>query len=137
MIVVDTGPLIALFDPRERAHARTRRLLEQVAEPLVTTAPVLAEALHVLGPTTQGSRALREFVQRGGLQVWPLDDDALGRAFELMERHADCAMDLTDASLVTAAEAHRTTRLFTLEPRRFAPYRVRTGRTSRPFAPLE
>ena len=42
-------------------------------------------------------------------------------------------MDLADASLVAAAEALRSTTVFTLDRGDFAAYRARIGRTSKRF----
>ena len=65
MILVDTGPLIALFDPQDEQHNRCRAVLRGIREPILTTAPVLTEAFHTLGPASIGSDRLREFVQDG------------------------------------------------------------------------
>ena len=50
-----------------------------------------------------------------------------------MDDYADQPMDLADASLVTAAENLRTTKIFTLDRRDFLTYRAKIGRSSRPF----
>jgi predicted nucleic acid-binding protein len=136
VILVDTGPLVALFDPRDDAHAETRALLASVREPLSTTVAVLTEAFHLLDPSSRGSAALREFMNAGGMTVWFLSADSLARCFELMEQYADHPMDLADASLVTAAEHLRTTRIFTLDRRDFATYRARIGRSRKAFTLL-
>lgn len=127
MILVDTGPLIALFDPQNRQHARCVKALKEIQEPIITTTPVLTEAFHMLGPAGIGSDRLREFVENGGLPIWFFDRPALTRAFELMELYADHPMDLADASLVTAAEALGTRRVFTIDRSDFETYRVRRG----------
>jgi uncharacterized protein len=127
MILVDTGPLVALFDPQDDQHNRCRATLKGIREPLLTTIPVLTEAFHMLGPASIGSDRLREFVEDGGLSVWFLDRAWLTRAFELMELYADHPMDLADASLVAAAEALSTRRVFTIDRKDFDTYRVRRG----------
>jgi hypothetical protein len=127
MILVDTGPLIALFDPQDEQHQRCRRTLRRIREPLFTTTPVLTEAFHMLGPASIGSDRLREFVEGGGLSVWFFDRAGLTRCFELMELYADHPMDLADASLVTAAEALGMRRVFTIDRNDFETYRVRRG----------
>ncbi len=127
MILVDTGPLVALFDPKDEQHNRCRAILKEIRERVFTTTPVLTEAFHMLGPASIGSDRLREFVEGGGLFVWFLDRACLTRAFELMERYADHPMDLADASLVTAAEALGTRRVFTIDRKDFETYRVRRG----------
>ena len=127
MILVDTGPLVALFDPRDSHHARCREVLAAIREPLVTTVPVLTEAFHMLSPGSQGSDRLRDFLIRGGLSVWFMDKTGLERAFELMEQYADHPMDLADASIIVAAETLSTLRVFTIDRRDFDTYRVRRG----------
>jgi predicted nucleic acid-binding protein len=108
-------------------------VLKGIREPAVTTTPVLTEAFHILGPASIGSDRLREFVELGGLSVWFLDGRTLTRAFELMEVYADRPMDLADASLVTAAEALGTRRVFTIDRNDFETYRVRRGHRHQPM----
>ncbi len=47
-----------------------------------------------------------------------------------MEQYADHPMDLADASLLAAAEAFATTRVFTIDRRDFHTYRIRRGHRS-------
>jgi len=136
MILVDTGPLIALFDPKDGRHERCARTLQEVREPLQTTIPVLTEAFHMLGPESVGSDRLRDFIGRGGLSVWFFNEASLTRAFELMERYADHPMDLADASLVAAAELLGTRRIFTVDRNDFESYRVRRGHRQYAFEVL-
>lgn len=127
MILVDTGPLVALFDPKEAEHSRCREVLRGLTEPLGTTLATLTEAFHILSPDSIGSDRLREFVLQDGIQVLPLDRQALERAFELMEQYRDHPMDLADASLVAVAEALPTRKIFTLDRSDFSTYRLRRG----------
>ena len=127
MILVDTGPLIALFDPRDAQHVFCRTILQTIREGLVTTVAVLTEAFHMLGPASHGARNLRLFIQQGGLSVWFMDPTSVQRAFELMEQYADHPMDLADASLLVAAEMLPAQRIFTIDRQDFATYRVRRG----------
>jgi hypothetical protein len=127
MILVDTGPLVALFDPQDERHNRCRKTLKEIREPILTTTPVLTEAFHMLGPANLDSDRLREFVEVGGVSVWFLDRTWLARAFQLMDLYADHPMDLADASLIAAAEALGTRRVFTIDRRDFETYRIRRG----------
>ncbi|MCP3958467.1 MAG: PIN domain-containing protein [bacterium] len=127
MILVDTGPLVALFDPRDSQHQRCRTALQSLREPLVTTISVLTEAFHMLSPASIGSDRLRDFIQRGGLTIWFMDPQGVERAFELMERYADHPMDLADASLIVAAEKLKTQKIFTIDRDDFETYRIQRG----------
>jgi hypothetical protein len=131
--VVDTGPLVALFDPQDAQHERCVKALKAIKEPLVTTIPVLTEAFHMLGPASVGSDRLRDFIDNGGLSIWVFDRGTVRRAFEMMEQYADHPMDLADASLVAAAEAVGTRQVFTIDRKDFATYRVRRGHRHQPM----
>lgn len=127
MILVDTGPLVALFDPKDSKHQHCREVLRELTAPLGSTLPILTEAFHILSPDSIGSDRLRDFVLRNGLQILPLEREALERAFELMEQYRDQPMDLADASLIAIAERIPTRRIFTLDRKDFSIYRLRRG----------
>ncbi len=137
MTLVDAGPLVALFDPKDGEHVRCRTILKTLREPLRTTVPVLTEAFHILRPESVGSDQLRDFVAKRGLTVWFFDDRSLVRAFELMEQYGDHPMDLADASLVVAAESLGTRRVFTVDRTDFATYRVRRGHRQLAFEVIQ
>jgi uncharacterized protein len=127
MTLVDTGPLVALFDPADEDHELCRATLAAISGSIRTTTPVLTEAFHLLGPRTRGSANLRRFLSSGGLSVFLLDDRAFARSIALMEEYVSRGMDLADASLLAAAEALRVRRVFTLDRRDFRVYRARFG----------
>lgn len=137
MILVDTGPLVALFDPRDPDHQACRELLAGINEPLCSTVPVLTEACHLLAPGSIGAQRLMDFVSAQGLGVWFFDDRALQRAFGLMAQYADRPMDLADASLVVLAERSGQRRIFTLDRDDFAVYRIKKGHQSLAFEVLD
>jgi uncharacterized protein len=114
MIMVDTGPLVALFDPKDAMHSTALRTLKGLRESLMTTVAVLTETFHMLQPDSIGSDRLRDFVMQGGLDVWFFNRGALQRTFELMDQYSDQSMDLADASIIVAAEALQTLDVFTL-----------------------
>jgi uncharacterized protein len=127
MILVDTGPFVALFDPQDGEHTRCKEILHDIRAPLFTTIPVLTEAFHLLTPNSVGADRLRDFVLNGGTSLWFLDQTSTARAFELMEQYGDHPMDLADASVIVAAESLRTTKVFTLDLADFQRYRIRRG----------
>ena len=127
MILIDTGPLVALFDPADSAHRRCVAVLETIEETAATTVPALTVAFHLLQPASIGAQRLMDFVANGGLRVFFLDEQALGRAFELMIQYADAPMDFADASLVTMAESHDLRTIFTIDRNDFTTYRIKRG----------
>jgi uncharacterized protein len=133
MILADTGPLVAIYNPADPDHAACLSAAERLNARLVTTTSVLTEVFYFLGPASRGSNGLRTFVADGDIDIWHFDDRTLLRAFELMQIYADHPMDLADASLVTAAESLGLRTVFTLDNRDFATYRVCHGHRHYPF----
>lgn len=127
MILVDAGPLVAIFNPKDEDHRLCMGALKAFREPLVTTTPILTEAFHILGPGSVAGNRLRDFIQKDGVSTWFLDRQGLSRAFELMEVYADRPMDFADASLIAAAEKLDVRTIFTIDRNDFETYRVRRG----------
>lgn len=127
MILVDTGPLVALFDPADSWHGRCVHRLEGIIEPLCTTISALTEAFHLLTPSSLGAQRLMDFIAEGGLGVWFFDELSLSRALELMLRYSNVPMDLADASLVVAAEQLAARKVFTIDRKDFTVYRIQRG----------
>lgn len=130
MILVDAGPLVAIFDRDDRDHRRCASALEGLSAPMVTTWPALAEAMYILGDRTgwPGQDALWSLVLRQDLKLHGIDEPALRRARDLMNRYRGVPMDLADATLVAAAETLRTNRIFTLDAD-FGIYRMKGGKS--------
>lgn len=132
MILVDTGPLVAACDPADAGHTACRRVFAGLNEESATTTPVLTEAFHLLRRSKR-QMSLMEIVRHRGVTVATLEDRDLERCFELMVQYGDAPMDFADASLVAVAERSGVDRVFTLDRRHFAVYRMKRGHRHVPF----
>jgi predicted nucleic acid-binding protein len=114
-IIVDTGPLVAYLNRRDRWHRWVVDQMAALAPPLVTCEPVLTEAcflMHRAGG--RPAELLRKVAQRSLEIGIDIEDDA--SAIEsLMQRYADTPMSLADACLVRLTERLPDCRLFTLD----------------------
>jgi hypothetical protein len=128
MILVDSGPLVAMFDRRDREHRNVLDRFKRLSGPLVTTIPNLTEAAHLLGSGSTEIDALTDFIRRGACFMHIPDAPEIDRAFELKAEYADLPMDFADGSLIAAAETHNTVKIFTLDRRDFSVYRILRGR---------
>ena len=126
-IIVDAGPLVALFRARDEHHEAAKAVLQANPALLLTTWPVLTEASHFLGQA--GRRALLTFVRRGALRVEPSSAEDLPRLDELLAKYAQ--MDLADATLVNLAEKTGILEILTIDRRDFETYRPRSGKRFR------
>lgn len=130
MILIDTGPIVALFDKNDNYHDKCLSLLKTIKEPLITTMPVLTEAFYLLGFSWQVQDALWEFVNQGGIQIYDLKGEQFKRCRELMKKYKDLPMDLADATIVSAAETVNISTIFTID-KDFRIYRTKQGKNFR------
>jgi uncharacterized protein len=129
MILVDTGPLVALIHEDDNEHRICKDTFLTFSEPLGTVWPVLTEAMYLLSFSWDAQNALWEMIQAGAIEILPLGTDDVARMRELMRKYHDLPMDLADAALVRVAERERLRRVFTLDRRDFQIYRPsRMGR---------
>jgi predicted nucleic acid-binding protein len=126
-IIVDAGPLVALFLAGDRYHRQAKAVIEASRAVMLTTWPVVTEACHFLGQAHK--RALLTLIRRGGLRLAELAAEDLVRLDELIARHGK--MDFADATLVVLAERTGVMDIFTIDRRDFEAYRVRDGRRFR------
>jgi predicted nucleic acid-binding protein len=63
-IVVDSGPLIALFDGSDAYHARAVVFIEGLNARLVTNLPVITEVVYVLDFSPQAQRDFLVWVEQ-------------------------------------------------------------------------
>ncbi len=126
-VLLDTGPLVGLLNPRDTWHEHAAAAWQGLADFCVTTEAVLAEACHMMLRGSKAAYLPLDVVLEGGIPVITLDDIAHRHASTLMRQYADLPMDYADASLVTVAEALGTVRVFTTDRRGFGVYRLASG----------
>lgn len=90
--VVDTGPLVALFDRAERHHLWIAKRLEELDAPLLVCEPVLAEAMYLLTRYPRAQDALLELIENGALNVAFRLDEHLDALRKLLEKYRDTPM---------------------------------------------
>ncbi len=123
MILLDTGPIVAFFDASDNYYKRCIEVLKDINEPLVTTWPVLTEAFYLLGFSWKAQNNLWEFIMRGGIEIFSLDDKQQLRCQQLMNKYRDLPMDLADGTLVVLAESNKIKKVFTLDHKDFQIYK--------------
>jgi predicted nucleic acid-binding protein len=128
MILVDSGPLVAILNRNEAHHGRCSAALAGLTGPMMSTWPVLTETMSFLGDRAGwiAIDRLWTMILRGELQVVPIEKGWFPRLRALMEKYRDVPMDLADASLVVLAERLKQRRIFTVDGD-FRIYRVGKG----------
>jgi predicted nucleic acid-binding protein len=132
---VDTGPLVAYVDRRDRAHQAVAAVLEPFTGQLITTSAVITESMYFLSDVSGGPLALAELITAASTLIVDLvEPEALREAARLMEKYRDTPMDFADATLVIASDRVAVTDVLTLDRRGFSTYRTAKRR---PFRIIE
>ena len=123
-LVVDSGPLIALFDKSDRYCAAAQDFVRGTHDAMFTTMPVVTEVEYLLDFSVGAQGDFLEWIFRGGLSVVDFEKNDFLRMKELMEKYRDLPMDFADGSVVAACEKLDTPCVATLD-RDFEIYRFR------------
>ncbi|MBP5998698.1 MAG: PIN domain-containing protein [Azonexus sp.] len=123
VLLVDTGPLVAIVNKRDKFHLGCLEYLKNYRGRLLTTWAVLTEFAH-MADSIGATLPLYHWIERGGLELMPLGREELVTAIDWIERYADRPMDLADASLVVAALKTGSTQIWTLDRDDFETYRL-------------
>ena len=130
-ILIDAGPLAALFAADDTHHTRYDSLVAANAADglrLVTTWPCLVEASYILDAPQRFE--LLEWVAQGGVQAFPFDPSHLAMMLPWMRRYTEKYkrdMDLADASLLWLAHETGLREIMTLDIKDFTRYRLPGG----------
>ncbi|MBI4419324.1 MAG: PIN domain-containing protein [Gemmatimonadetes bacterium] len=126
-VLLDTGPLVALLDPRDEWHQRVLPEWPRVIQRCVTTEAVVTEASHLSGRGAGSPVRSLEYVLSANIPIVALPASALRHAVSLMHRYADLPMDFADATLVAVGDALGLSAVFTTDRRGFGAYRGARG----------
>jgi hypothetical protein len=121
-IIVDAGPLIALFDRDDRHHRRAVEFVRTQRDHLIINLPVLTEAIFVLRFSVGAQRDLLWWAHRS-LDIDQATATDLPRIIALFEKYRDMSADFADVSLVALAERLNVSRVASVD-RDFAIYRM-------------
>ena len=122
-VLVDTGPLIALFNKNDDYHQRCVQTFKTLRFPLLTVWPVITEAMYLLSFSGAAQDALWEWFKRDAMSLAALFAADIPRIQQLMKKYRDLPMDLADAALIRVAERDKLRSLFTLDLHDFRLYR--------------
>lgn len=130
-VVIDTGPLVAYFNRRDRWHKWVVDQMRNLSGPLLTCEPVLAEACFLIQRGGGRPNLLIDKLHQGVLEIGLQLAQEIAPIAALLSRYADTPMSLPDACIVRLAEIHSDCKVFTLDSD-FQHYR----RNSRHVIPL-
>ena len=121
-ILIDTGPLVCLFDRREQHYDRCLEVAKTLPGRLYTCLPVITEAAYLLNRLLYA--ACRDEVYR----LLPLEASDFEPIRVIRERYDDLGLDFADAALMHLANREGIEDVFTLDRRHFLVFRTEADR---------
>jgi hypothetical protein len=128
-VLVDSGPLIALFNAADRWHAPVLQWLKaHPAVKLLSTWPVATEVCALLARRIHNEAALDflRWAQRGGIGLDNPGERSLADVLAINERYASLLFDLADASIAEASARLKIGHILSIDAD-FDVYRDRAG----------
>ncbi len=114
-VILDTGPLVAFINGRDKYHKWTTRQWSQISPPMLTCEAVLSEACFLLRGIDGGQASVLELLNRGVLKIAFGVSDAVIQIVSLMQKYKNIPMSLADACLVRMAELHTNSPVLTFD----------------------
>ena len=113
--LIDAGPIIALFNRKDKYHKKIIDFLKRYKGRLITTWPVVTEVTHMLDFSVDAQIAFLEWIRRGGVEVYEIKVEGIERIIEITNKYRDVPMDFADASLIIASEGLGIREIITID----------------------
>ena len=101
--IIDSGPIIALFDRSDKYHKSVLQFLESFKCELITSWAVITEVSHMLDFNLQVQIDFLKWCELGGIKIYEISQDEIVNIRVMMEKYIDIPMDLADGTLMYIA----------------------------------
>lgn len=115
MILIDTGPLVAMLNRRDRYFSWVREQLTFLSPPFHTCESVISESCFLLQQGKIDPAPLFSLLSRKLMLISFDLQRELDSVSALIDKYSDLPMDLADACLVRMLEKESDATIFTLD----------------------
>ena len=126
-ILIDSGPLIALFDRNDKYHIASVNFIKNNKYELITTIASITETLHLLDFNRNAQIDFLKWVHSGAISIEPIVTIDFLEIQKLTTKYFDLPMDFADACLVFLANKLKIDTIATID-RDFDMYRLKGKR---------
>lgn len=131
-ILIDSGPLIALFNHKDKYHAASVEFIKTNRSELITTLVSVTETLHLLDFNRNAQADFLSWANAGAIVIEPITLSDFSRIRALILKYSDLPIDFADACLVFLGEKLNISKIATID-RDFDVYRTND---KKPFTTL-
>ncbi len=114
-VLLDTGPLVAFLNRRDKFHNWALAQWDQIKPPMLTCEAVISEACFLLAGPSAGIDSVMQMIQRKITTVSFHLDEHIQPVKKLLLKYRSVPISLADACLIRMSELHPDSRIFTLD----------------------
>jgi predicted nucleic acid-binding protein len=103
-ILIDAGPIIALFDKDDSYHEKILQFIKDKGYYFVTTTAVVTEVSHMLDFNVNVQIQFLEWIEKEGIKLYDIKQKDITEIIEMTKKYKDRPMDFADATLVIVAK---------------------------------
>ncbi|MBL0708730.1 MAG: PIN domain-containing protein [Sulfurimonas sp.] len=113
--LIDSGPIIALFDKSDKYHLQTIEFMKTFTGELISSWSVITEVSHMLDFNLKVQIDFLKWVELGGITLYEIDQNDISDIRVMMEKYLDIPMDLADASLIYIANKEKIKNIISID----------------------
>lgn len=113
--LIDSGPLIALFDRSDKYHLKVLEFMKTFKGELVTSWSVITEVSHMLDFNLQVQIDFLKWCEIGGVNFFEISQEELCDIRVMIEKYSDVPMDLADATLMYIANKQKIKNIISID----------------------
>ena len=102
--LVDSGPLIALFDKGDKYHQDVLDFFKAYRGEFVTTWAVVTEVTHMLDFNLKVQLDFLKWLELGAVEIYEIKQSDLREIIPMMTKYTNVPMDLADSTLMFVAQ---------------------------------
>ena len=113
--IIDSGPIIALFDSSDKYHKQVLEFMKSFQGELITTWAVVTEVSHMLDFNLNVQIDFLRWIELGGITIHDISKKDLTTIIKMMSKYTNVPMDLADSSLMLLAEKYNIKNIISID----------------------
>ena len=115
VVLIDSGPIIALFNSKDKFHKSCIKFLKTFKGELISSWPVVSEVIYLLSYSIEAQTDFLEWIERGSIQIVDISITDIRYIKNRMRKYSDLPMDLADASLMCISEKQGIEKIISID----------------------
>ena len=113
--IIDSGPLIALFDKDDKYHLKLLDFMKSFNGELITTWSVVTEVTHMLSFNISVQLNFLKWIELGAITIYQIEQSELTNIIKMIQKYSDIPMDLADSTLMYVAQKENIKNIISID----------------------